>query len=395
MEKQEILKQFLSRGCQLDTESLEFFYKNQDEINNFFIQNTDIQFPPIISLEFVVNHLKKQSVSINNKPDEIPSKISIDIFIQLLNRRYERIKKFLVNRLELTNLISINKLLSTTRKFSLIAMVREKEELTKNLLVEDQTGELQISLSKIDSETFKKITLDEVLGIICERNEKLEVISIIWPDIPLKRSLNKTEKDVFCLFISDIHLDDQNLNKQNYEKFIKWFDDTNYEKMYIFVLGNISQNIIQTEDFLKKMSKYQTFYIKSNSEKPPEFNGMVLNDNSNITIENGINLLLSSGKVIHKYMHLWPDQPPEQVMLNLLKKRHLNPVIDDIQENSVYENQFIIDPIPDFFVSGSLHKHGLLNYKGTTIISDSNFITEPMFCLVNLRTRETIKLNFT
>jgi DNA polymerase II small subunit/DNA polymerase delta subunit B len=234
-----------------------------------------------------------------------------------------------------------------------------------------------------------------VIGITCEKNEGIEATSIIWPDIPLKRDLIKTEKDVFCLFISDMHIDDQNFNKQSYEKFIKWLNETNYEKMHIFILSNISQDLKQTEDFLETISKYPTIYVKANSEGAPEFDGMILEDNSNITIENGINLLLSTGKTIHKYIHLWPDQPPEQVMLNLLKKRHLNPTMENIQESIVSENQFIIDPVPDIFVSGGFHKSGILNYKGTTLLSNSNFVIEPMLWLVNLRTRETLKLNFT
>jgi DNA polymerase II small subunit/DNA polymerase delta subunit B len=393
MEKHEILKEFLDKGCQLDTETLDYFHQNQSNLNIFL--NKNIQLPPIIDLNFVSNYLKKQPIKINNRREEIPPKISTDFFVQFLNKRYETIKNFLVNRLELVNLISINKITSNTNKFSLIVMIKEKDELTKSLTVEDQTGEVQVLLNKIDQETFKKIVFDEVIGINCEKNERIEVTSVIWPDIPLKRDLIKAEKDVFCLFISDMHLDDQNFNEQNYEKFIKWFDESSYEKMYIFVLGNISQNIHQTRDFLGKLSKHPTFYVKSDSETVPEFSGTVLEDNSNITIENGINLLLSTGKTIHLYEHLWPGMMPEQVMLNLLKKRHLNPVIENIQESIKSENQFLIDPVPDIFVSGSLHKSGLLNYKGTTILSNSDFVTEPMFWLVNLRTRETIKLSFT
>jgi DNA polymerase II small subunit/DNA polymerase delta subunit B len=393
MEKQGILKEFLNKGYQLDTEALDFFHKNQNEINNFL--NKNIQLPSIIDLGFIFNFLKNQPIKINKKPTEIPSKISIDGFTQLLNKRYESIKKFLEERLELVNLISINKISSISKILSLIVMVKEKDESARSLTVEDQTGETILYLNKIDSESFKKIVLDEVIGIVCEKNERIEATSIVWPDIPLKKDLIKTEKDVFCLFISDMHLDDQSFNEQAYENFIRWLDEVNYEKMYIFVLGNISQNSKQVEDFLKKMLKYTTIYVKSNSEKTQEFEGMTLEDNSNITIENGINLLLSTGETTSKYKHLWPDQLPEQIMLNLLKKRHLNPTIENIQESILFENQFIIDTVPDIFVSGSFHKPGLLNYKGTTILSNSNFVTEPMLWLVNLRTRETLKLNFT
>jgi DNA polymerase II small subunit/DNA polymerase delta subunit B len=395
MERQEILKEFLSRGSQLDTKSLEFFYQNPSELDNFFEKTKSITLPSIISLEFVQSFSEKDIIKINNKPAERLAKISTDDFVHFLNRRYELINSFFANRLELVNLISINKISPTSKNFSLIVMVKEKDEHNRLLTVEDQTGSIEVLLNKLDQETFKKIVLDETIGITCEKNETIEATSIIWPDVPLKRDFVRTEEDVFCLFISDMHLDDPNFNNQSYEKFMAWFNNTKYEKMYAFVLGNISKDPRQTSEFLKKMSKYTTVYIKTDSEQSPTFDGTILEDNSNITIENGINLLLSTGAAIHKYKHMWPDIPPEQVMLNLLKKRNLNPTIENIQESISSENRFLIDPIPDIFVSGGFHKPGLLNYKGTIILSNSNFLEEPMFWLVNLKSRETLKLNFT
>ena len=64
MEKREIIKKFITSGCQLDFASLEFFFKNQGEINQFLQRTEGKQIPKIITLNFLQPFLKKPNIEI-------------------------------------------------------------------------------------------------------------------------------------------------------------------------------------------------------------------------------------------------------------------------------------------------------------------------------------------
>ena len=79
-------------------------------------------------------------------------------------------------------------------------------------------------------------------------------------------------------------------------------------------------------------------------------------------------------------------------MVNLLKRRHLSPVVDFNNIDS--EDSYVMEEIPDIFVTNCSYRPCFKNYKGTTIICSGSFLTEPTFYLVNLKTREVIEKKF-
>jgi DNA polymerase II small subunit/DNA polymerase delta subunit B len=109
-----------------------------------------------------------------------------------------------------------------------------------------------------------------------------------------------------------------------------------------------------------------------------------------LNIEDKIKLLLCDGKKLSSYKGVLGEKT-EEIMLNLLKKRHLDPVFSI--EKIIYEDLFTIDVIPDIFLSFDFGAPGLINYKGTTIISYGD--SEQMFWIVNLKTRENLKIGLT
>jgi len=388
MKKQKIIKKFLERGYQLDPRSLDFFHKNPDKIEIFLekINQTKAK-PSVITLDFI-NSLfeklpKKTEIEIL-RAFEQKKKTSVGDLTNFFVDRYEKIRKMFSGRSDLLNLISINKITPRTKKFSLIGLVKEKTG--KNLVLEDLTGEINVLLKK-----DKKIVLDEVVGVVCEQDDVVRVKNVLFPDVPLKREINKTKKETYCLFISDIHMDDKNFQKPNYKKFLDWLNEKKFEKLYIFVLGHVSSNKEDIVNFFDSLpEEVFKIYLKGEDDPDLKVGDLQLSELVLIRIEKNVVSLLFHGGLLEKYSSLWKD-PPEEIMLNLLKKRHIDPIF----EKKFYEHDpFVLDIIPDIVAFGHLHSPGYLNYKGTTILSTGSFITKPIFWLINLKTRETIKLDF-
>jgi len=107
-----------------------------------------------------------------------------------------------------------------------------------------------------------------------------------------------------------------------------------------------------------------------------------------IQIENAKIMLINS-EDIKKYFRRWPDSSINDVFLRLLKRRHMDPIIDAKDNRS--EDVFLLDSIPDLVICHGLGPE-IFNYKGTTVICTGNVMTEPIYWLINLKTREIIKV---
>lgn len=109
---------------------------------------------------------------------------NIQDFVKTLNDRYAFLQNILMKKLELANIVSINK--CNDGAASIIGMVKEKEEKGDKLIIslEDPTGEIQVFISK---KLGEKISLDDVIAIYGEMKDKvLNADKILFPDVPLK-----------------------------------------------------------------------------------------------------------------------------------------------------------------------------------------------------------------
>jgi DNA polymerase II small subunit/DNA polymerase delta subunit B len=388
MEKSDILKIFLEHGFQLDSYSLKFFLENKHEVEPFLTKIKKLDKPPhTITQDVIEKLLLKTTPPFTIIREFKQNKITItpQNYVTLFNKRYDTIKKFLANRLELINTISINKITTKTKKFSLIVLIRNIEREDKVVSVEDHTGSLEVHFSK--NTDLGYLVEDEVVGLICERVEdRILVNSVIWPDVPVKKEVTKTQDDVYCLFVSDFHL--EKVKQDRYAKFLEWLNEQNLQKLYIFILGGISDDPNIVKKFLEELPEKPTKIFLD--DKYQQEGVYTINAPTILQIQN-VMLFLAYREPFEKYQGIW-HTTPENTILNLIKKRHLNPIFDP--EKTTKNDPYMLDVIPDIFVVGGLGKPGSLNYKGITIFSNGSFATEPVFWLVNLRTRENIKVSF-
>ncbi|MCM8786111.1 MAG: hypothetical protein NC899_07770 [Candidatus Omnitrophica bacterium] len=396
MEKKDIIKKFLEFGYQLDNESLDFFNKNPNKINIFLneIKNKKIE-DKVIKFDFIKSFpFQKNKIEIFKQLKEKEKSYIVEDYVQFFNSRYEKIKKILSTRFELINLLSINKISEKTTTFSIIGMVKEKNENEKYILIEDNTGELIVYFDENSFKKYKDIVEDEIIGLLCKKeNNIIKIKNIIFPDISLKREINKIKDDVFCFFISDLHMDNKIFNKKAYENFLQWIKEFK-NKLYIFIIGDVSSKKEDILDFFSCLPS-NIFKVYQKGEIDPNFDIGDLNitNPSMLKVEDNITIFLYHGNILTEYLKIWNTQP-EILLLNLLKKRNMNPIFK-FNKKIYEEDVFLLDTVPDIIVTGHLHTPGMVNYKGTTIISNGSFITQPIFWMVNLKTRETIKMDFT
>lgn len=386
MEKQEIVKLFLEKGLQLDPQSLEYLYSNQDSIN-FLIDKLLGKNINIVTLD-TIKSLLSEDVIVLKEFKEKPRKISVDDIVNLLRERYEKISQILSRRFELVNPVSIRKITRKLKNFSIICLVRDKNVDKQSLIVEDNTGETEVFFNK-ELEDFNLITLDEVVGLVCETVENtIFVKKVVYPDIPFRKEINRVEEEVYCLFLSDFCIDSEKFNEKYFQKFLEWLEERRNKKILIFVLGGISSKEDDIEEFLKKLPSKQNVYLLK-SERDASHKNFSFEDPVLIKVK-GLTMLLSHGELFKKYSELF-KLPIEQTCVAMLRKRHLNPTVE---LGKTLEDVYFLDTIPDIVACGSSNQPSFINYKNTTVLSCGNFTDTPTFWTVNLKTREIFKVDF-
>src|SRR3989344_3031133 len=339
------------------------------------------------------------------------------------------------------------------------------------LTLEDLSGEINVVVNKSKTDLFeiaRDIVLDEVIGLTGGNGDKIVFAnSILLPEIPLSNELKKLDKEGYVIFTSDLHVGSKMFFKENFLKFISWLnlESGNDEQKkiaekieYLFLVGDLvecvgiypgqEEDLVindiykqyeeMTEMLLKirkditmviiggnhdalRLSEPQPMIDKNIARKLFEMKNVYLLTNPclvNIYASDsfpGFNILMYHGGSFPYYAENVDSirkagrlDRADLIMRFLLQRRHLAPshgstlYIPDPEKDSL-----VIERIPDFFVSGHIHKTQALNYRGVTmigcgcwtgqtenqekrgIVPDPNRVT-----LVNLQTREVRILNF-
>lgn len=192
--------------------------------------------------------------------DETKKK-SIQDFVSYFRVRYDSLKRILQMRVELQNVLSINRILNKKDRESvdLIGIVSDKK-VTKNgnviLRLEDLTGSITVLVNKNRVDVFnlaKDLVLDEVVGVSGMVGDKIIFANnILLPDIPMSKELKKSPDEVYMAFISDLHIGSNNFLSDEFNRFVKWINcevgDKRQREMargikYLFVVGDLVDGV--------------------------------------------------------------------------------------------------------------------------------------------------------
>jgi len=411
-----------------------------------------------------------QNYKENNKKREVQD------FVSYLRFRYDALKNILVNRPELRDVVSINRILNRHDKspVAVIGLVKDKR-ITKNgnllLGLEDMSGEINAIISKNNKDLFElanDIVLDEVIGLTGFNGDKIIFANnLLLPDVPLSNELKKLDEEAYIVFTSDVHLGSKEFFKDNFEKFIQWINGehgTDEQKeiakkvKYLFFIGDLVEGVGiypgQEEDLVIKdiyeqynffadmigkirkdlpiisiggnhdalrLSEPQPILDKAIAPKLFELTNFTFLTNPSVvnifSSEDfpGFDILMYHGGSFTYYAENVDSirkagrvDRADLIMKFLMQRRHLAPS----HGSTLYipdpeKDKLIIEKVPDFFVTGHIHKTQVMNYRGVTmigcgcwtgqtenqakrgIVPDPNRVT-----LVNLQTREVRILNF-
>ena len=303
------------------------------------------------------------------------------------------------------------------------------------ITIEDRTGSIKVLINKNRQDlykTAKDIVLDEVIGITgANGNNIIFANNLIFPSIPMTKEIKKCDDEVYALFLSDIHVGSKDFLKQDFGRFLKWINlETGTEAQkhiasivkYIFIIGDVvdgcgvypgQEKELEIKDIkdqytvcaelLKNIPNHIEIIICPGNHdamrlaepQPPIYrdfaeplyqlpNATLTSNPAMVNIHSssnfpGFDVLLYHGGSFDFYVAEVESirnnggyDRADLLMKFLLQKRHLAPSYTSTLYVPDTKSDFlVIDKVPDFFVSGHIHKASATNYKGITLISSS------------------------
>ncbi len=369
---------------------------------------------------------KYQIFTADTKTDK---KLTVSDFTGNFRARYQQLQRILMQRPDLTSLMSISKISSNRQQLSIIGMVREKR-ITKNknmiLVLEDLTGEISVML-RVDKKELAiiagEIQLDDVIAIKGSGNRDMVFVQdVYYPDafIPDKA---RFEEETCIAFLSDMHCgSDRHLGKslQNFLNWIKGDDPLAHKIKYIFFVGdNVDgvgifpgqENVLKLKSmkeqyallasYLKQIPKQITMFMcpgqhdavrvaepqpvlsKSYAAEMYELENLILVTNPTLVKliegQKEFKVLMYHGASIHTFISEIPElrlmkahRTPAKAVRHMLKRRHLAPTHSSVVYiPNVDRDPLVIGEVPDVLCTGEVHRLDIENYNGVLIITGS------------------------
>lgn len=339
------------------------------------------------------------------------------------------------------------------------------------LLLEDTTGTINVLINKNKKELndlAEDIVLDEVIGIKGVLDQNIIFVNDLFlPDIPVDLKLKKCEEEVYAVFISDIHAGIKQFLAEDFSRFISFLNKeygTKEQKelaskiKYLFIAGDLIEGVgvypgqehdLEIKDiyqqyeylagFLTKIPKdikiiicggnhdamriaepqpvFDKKFVKSISDLP---NVTLVTNPSVVNIHASANFAGFDVLMYHGYSFPFYANAVQSIRTNggqdrmdlimkfLLQRRHLAPThTSNLYIPDPTQDPMVIDRVPDFFVTGHIHRTTVMNYKNITCLNCScwasqtadmerrGIIPDPSKAIaVNLKTREIKIMNF-
>jgi len=315
----------------------------------------------------------------------------------------------------------------------------------------------------------EEIQLDEVIGLAGMYDQIIFVNNLFIPDIPLTKELKKSPEEGCFLVISDTEPGSKLFLEKEFNKLLSWLSgDIGSEKQreiaskikYIFIVGDLvagvgiypnqefDLNIIDIYDqykalaeLLKKIPEHIPIIIcpgnhdvgRISEPQPPlpqDYAEALIAMPNVISVSNpstinifanaeygfdGFEVMLYHGLSFVYYSEHIPvirrsggQKRPDLIMKYLLQRRHLAPS----HTSTLYipdpkKDPLVIDKVPDFLISGHVHRAMVSNYKNVTCINASCWTNQSdeqerrgleaqpgRAFIVDMKTREVKIMNF-
>ncbi len=453
---------------ELVKEITEFFgdsldYLDEEIINNFKKQKQENEKEsPVTIIQTYNNPPKKRTYQdfvkvFNNRYDNIAS---------ILRTRRELEGTTTISRLkdmqnERVSIIGMIQDKNYTKNQAIILKLEDPTGITTVIIRKDDNN-------KELYETANDLVLDEIIGVT-GRTAKDAVFAdkIIFPEIPLNKELKKGREEEYLVCLGDTHFGSNVFMEKEFKKFIDWIngrvgseEQKNIAKKvkYLVLTGDIVEGVgvypSQEEDleikditeqyeeaarWIKQIPSHIHIIITTGNhdagrlsepqEPPPIEFSKSLWEIPNVTmISNpgyvnigktkdfpGFDLLLYHGGSLIYYADNIPSirslggqKRSDLIMKFLLQRRHLAPTHGStLYLPDAEKDYLLIDLVPDFFITGHIHRSSVSEYRGVSMINASCWTEttddqvkrglEPLparVTLINLKTRQPKIMNY-
>jgi len=406
----------------IDKNVLDKLLKKKDEIKEVIV---------IEKKERYVGEEEELKLKIVKNINTQKSDINIHSWISYLKHRINKIKKILMEHLDMRDLYSISNI-PQGRQVSILGLIYDKNITSKGVVftLEDTTGSIKALVRKEvkNFDLIKSIPLDTVIGFKGRLvNGMFYVDEVVFPDVPIRNEKKKGNVDAYIVLTGDFQIGSKLFIKKAFERFVKFlkgeYGDEKLREIskkigYLLIVGdNVDGvgiygeqekelDIYTYEDQYKEFEKYLL-------DIPEHINIVVSPGNHDVVrladpqppipydflpnlkgIKN-VHLVSSPSYVkvdellvlmYHGYSLDWfvSDIPyirekggyenAQEIMKFMLMIRHLNPTHGS-NPYIPYPNDdpLVIDLVPDIFHTGHIHKEEYGIYKGIELFNTSTF----------------------
>lgn len=315
----------------------------------------------------------------------------------------------------------------------------------------------------------EEIQLDEVIGITGTYDKIIFANNILLPDIPLHKELRKSPEEGYVVIMSDLHVGNKLFLEEDFKKFLSWLNqESGNEKQkevaskikYIFIVGDLVEGVgvypdqefdlnivdireqyIKLAEYLKEIPSHIPIFLCAGNHdvgrlsEPQatlyrEYTEPLWNMKNLIFVSNpavlnifaqpeqgfeGFDINMYHGGSFIYYAFNIPAirqkgalMRADLIMKYLLQRRHLAPAhTSTIYVPDPKRDPLVIEKVPDFFITGHIHRMSVTNYRNVTCINASCWVSQSdeqerrgmipqpaRIALINMQTREIKVMNF-
>lgn len=279
----------------------------------------------------------------------------------------------------------------------------------------------------------KEIVLDEVIGVIGNISDGFVFVDkIFFPEAPITKELKKSPADEYAVFISDLHVGSKSFLEDDFNRFLDWLNLENTDMnmgngsnidvgkiKYLFIVGDLiegigvypgQENDLKIKDYYQQYKKLSELLcripekinvilcpgnhdaIRLDEPQPPldkGFLGDFLERGNVFSVSNpalvnigatknfpGFDVLIYHGGSFPYYADSVDDirlkggvTRVDMIMKLLLRKRHLAPTHTSTSYLAGSKDHLVINKVPDFFISGHLHRCSVSNYNNVIMLN--------------------------
>ena len=399
---------------------------------------------------------------LSDPTEKITSGEGVKGYNAFFSSRFNKLKRIVSDRPESKKIKSIAVVKSKLQKewevekdvyvCGLLTTRNAERNITK-LVLEDPSGSFEgIIFDEELQKTAGTLLIDQfvIARVASAKNSGLMIKDLILPDLP-EQKINKSESEVYAVFLSDLHIGSKYFMEEELVEFVKWISspDPVARKVRFVLIGGdmvdgvgiypnqnkelvcqtIEEQLQKAEDLLDKIPKNVKIVIMPGNHDPgrralpqpaiPQKYNSGLWERENIEMVgnpalvslNGVKVLMFHGQSIDDIVKTTPGlsyDRPTDVMKNLLRARHLSPVYGSSTPIAPeVEDLLVIEDVPDIFHVGHVHKAQLDMYKGILLVNSGSWQKQTPFqasvgmvpnpglaIIVNLKTFQVFHENY-